>query len=794
MKIQKIINIKKYKSFQNFSWHTFFNTENFHEKMNLLYGENGSGKTSICNILKNLSQNKEFGKYKPEEAEVLINGNKHKYSTQAWDNNISDDVILFFDREFVKKNVHVEHDRGTQHGEQEQESGKLIIEFDEDAINLRSFMKKLEEEKNNKNKQLEDYRRTNSSFLNFILSAEEERIFRKHKNKNNIQLKNVIKSLEAEKSDVEAKINSDQKLLENTQDIIRIEEIDLPNIQLHFSSKEKYQQLFDYELTEKSQNITDQELAAKIKEHKDFFELGFKIRNKHSEQCPFCQTRNEEQKIKDILDIYNKIYDASYKLERGKFLNLKETLSGEIDKLIDQAHNFNIHDIFIKLKKIYDKYAIKDIYSVNEEEELGNMPRLNKLSYLRKKVNELKKPTKEDISNIYDEAYIELNNFSTKLDNLSTLVKAKNKLIRVFKKDHTDTKLNKRIEKNKSILQNVLAELEFLKTDKIDKQKTALRKSKEEAKFNDVLEKAKTNYKEARNKYEAYCSSGAFRKILSKIESYFNNFNFKFKLQLDDTRHAGLTKELPFAFKVIDTHGIERDLKEGLSEGEIQVLSLCFFFAFLDIQKDKSKKILIFDDPITSLDDSNLSSLVDVIADISNRFSQIFILTHHRTFFKFLRKKFRSKTGSKKVVAKEYNVLRNKSSLGGSFICKSKEERFVEKLKRFESHTQEISQNQAAFDIELKIVEYGQYLRYEIEYLIKHKLLHWNKAADFTNVINGIKNNKKVLDEDLDKIREIYSFCNWTTSHVDIGDDHGLAQLKEKINNFVSIYDKVADL
>jgi len=206
-------------------------------------------------------------------------------------------------------------------------------------------------------------------------------------------------------------------------------------------------------------------------------------------------------------------------------------------------------------------------------------------------------------------------------------------------------------------------------------------------------------------------------------------------------------------------------------------LSLCFFFAFLYIQKDKKQKVLVFDDPITSLDNSNLSCLVDLIAEEQKDFSQIFVFSHHRTFFKFLRKRFDKHCN-------EYNLIRNKKEFGGSFICKSKSDKFLDKLKNFETDLAKIPP--ASLDVELKVVEYGQYLRYEVERHIKNNLLHWN-ANDFPTAIDGVKCNKEIDDGDLDKIKQIYSFCNWTTSHVDVGDDHGLGQLKTKIADFVAI-------
>ena len=82
------------------------------------------------------------------------------------------------------------------------------------------------------------------------------------------------------------------------------------------------------------------------------------------------------------------------------------------------------------------------------------------------------------------------------------------------------------------------------------------------------------------------------------------------------------------------------------------------------------------------------------------------------------------------------------------------------------------------------MVEYGQYLRYEVERFIKNDLLHWDKDFNFTKVIDGVKSNQKIAEADLEKIKRVYLFCNWTTSHIDVGDDHGLSQLKDEIEDF----------
>ncbi len=112
----------------------------------------------------------------------------------------------------------------------------------------------------------------------------------------------------------------------------------------------------------------------------------------------------------------------------------------------------------------------------------------------------------------------------------------------------------------------------------------------------------------------------------------------------------------------------------------------------------------------------------------------------------------------------------------------------IEKLRSFDQEFCNIAKQGQSINVESKIIEYGQYLRYEVERFIKNKLLFWDADRQFSKALSGIKKIRNhITDEDLDKINEIYRFCNWTTSHVDVGDNHGLEQLKTKINEFINI-------
>lgn len=778
MKLQSIKTIKKYKCFQNFSWHKFFNNEIFNDEINLLFGENGSGKTAVCNILKSVSGNKDFWKYFPEEACLQINDREYRYSNNLWDKKTNTGSILFFDKEFVDKNIHLGHDRGTLQDEQEQASGKIVIEFDSEAINRRSVKEKCKKARDEAEEKLKKFSGDNKNILEFCLSDEETGFFQKFKNRTEKEIKEAIADIKKTKEKISKKLTTDQTLQKKSSKIQSdISEIEKKKPNLSLSDYEDYQSLFNFEIKETAKIEAEQGLIDKIKIHRDFFESGFEIRKIHSKQCPFCQSKNEEENIKQIIQVYNQLYDSTYKKQQQQFIENKQDLINELESIKETIDDFNLSEVFLELKRLDQNYKIKNIYSV-EEESSRKTPKTERIKELKNKISELKKPNKQDVKELYNAVKAEFEAIEKFFADLDKFITEKNKLIVKFKSDNTDEKLQIRIAENQSKINEIEDKLNFLGSAKIEKQKKKQEKEKELKVLEKSFDAFKAELKEAREKYEEYCSKEVFAKLLNKIETYFKNFNFSFKLKLDTERRTQSTKEFPFAFKVLDQEDKERDFKEGLSEGEWQVLSLCFFFAFLDIQKDRKLKVLIFDDPVTSLDNSNLSCLVDLISEEQGEFSQTFIFTHHRTFFKFLRKKFHKKYS-------EYNVLRNKNIFGGTFICKSKPKKFIEKLKSFENHIQNIPPE--SLDIELKTIEYGQYLRYEVERFIKNELLHWDKADNFTNAINGVKSNKNIPNDDLDKIRQVYLFCNWTTSHIDVGDDHGLSQLKDKIKDFTDI-------
>lgn len=83
---------------------------------------------------------------------------------------------------------------------------------------------------------------------------------------------------------------------------------------------------------------------------------------------------------------------------------------------------------------------------------------------------------------------------------------------------------------------------------------------------------------------------------------------------------------------------------KNLSEGEKSLVSFCYFIAQMDDElqgPDAGKLVIFIDDPISSLDSSHIFfmySLIDTVIAAPRKYGQLFISTHNLEFLKFLKR------------------------------------------------------------------------------------------------------------------------------------------------------------
>lgn len=73
--------------------------------------------------------------------------------------------------------------------------------------------------------------------------------------------------------------------------------------------------------------------------------------------------------------------------------------------------------------------------------------------------------------------------------------------------------------------------------------------------------------------------------------------------------------------------------RNTLSSGDRNTLALAFFFALLDNDPSLASRIVVIDDPITSLDEHRSLTTVQEMRHLSQRTAQVIVLSHDKPFY-----------------------------------------------------------------------------------------------------------------------------------------------------------------
>ncbi|MFY9468959.1 MAG: AAA family ATPase [Solirubrobacterales bacterium] len=124
------------------------------------------------------------------------------------------------------------------------------------------------------------------------------------------------------------------------------------------------------------------------------------------------------------------------------------------------------------------------------------------------------------------------------------------------------------------------------------------------------------------------------------INRYLERFNAGFRLDsvaAADTRSgATCTYNVVINDTPVEVAGREQapgepSFRNTLSSGDRNSLALAFFFASLDADPNLQDKIVVIDDPITSLDDHRSLTTVQEIRRLVDRAKQVIVLSHSKT-------------------------------------------------------------------------------------------------------------------------------------------------------------------
>jgi len=144
----------------------------------------------------------------------------------------------------------------------------------------------------------------------------------------------------------------------------------------------------------------------------------------------------------------------------------------------------------------------------------------------------------------------------------------------------------------------------------------------------------------ARTALEQY-RQNVFPAYQAAINDYLQRFNAGFRLgnfTSVNTRAGSsctynvLINNQPIAVGPANPGPGAPSFRNTLSAGDRNTLALAFFFASLDQDPGLAQKIVVIDDPITSLDDHRSLTTVQEVRNLAQRVAQIIALSHNKPF------------------------------------------------------------------------------------------------------------------------------------------------------------------
>lgn len=596
-------------------------------KLNLIYSENGQGKSTLADILRSLSEGDEsrllgrktvgateqFIKFETSEGiRCLHNGN--------WNNSLSN--ILVFDEVFINDNIY----QG------------LSVDTEQKRRLLPIIIGDVQRRGVEKEKELTASRRELNASLQDL--------------KNRIQAtilppdSDIVMPLSFEEfialpatDDVGAKIESQQRIVDQLLDsepittAEKFRKIELPSIPI-----DALQLLLQREhggiAADAKQKLQDHIVGFSGSDMSSWIQRGTQYRNDELNICPYC---GQTIVVSDLIDLYQSIFDE-------EFIKFEDEVSTFSSRQLDFAAKLSSVKSAIESNIVRDSLWSKYLPTVEilpldyqhiDESLKAVKDNIDKMLATKKdKLQRAQALTVEfeDSYSTWVMAVQKANEYNEKLEGLNRSIDIRRAEVKAGDLSAEGRKLlelrNTRVRHSSQVVNDC-------------RQYKSEESSLEELKKQIVVQQ-ESNSKAIKDTFEKYGQS---------LNKYLQLFSAGFKIAgLKQTRIGGqmradyfillLEEKIPLGND--NTRISQRSFRNVLSEGDKRTLALAFFLSKLEQWADLTDTIIVLDDPVTSMDDSRRNKTVLEIGRLAKRSSQVLVLSHraeflHSIWFRFCR-------------------------------------------------------------------------------------------------------------------------------------------------------------
>jgi len=613
--LEKIISIKNVGRFLDYS----SRGDVSFRKLNLIFADNGQGKTTLCAILHSLqtgqpeylSERKTLGNTNPVYIQLLLAKNIISFSNGTWSATHSD--IAIFDSEFIHNNVyagdHIDHDHkknlyrvilGTQGVQLARQVDALDAQIRDVSSNIRS-----------KKEALSKYLPRGVTLENYLEWQ---------------PVVDVEMKIQQKSSEIATRQLAVEKASE-IQSMELLEKIQLPALPTDFTSV-LGKQLTDL-IADAEELIRRQISRFHMGEEGETWlaqGMGY-IRN---DECPFCGNNLTSN---DLIAAYRSHFNTAYKSLQQEVVSLGQLITDSIGEValntIQQSLSRNL-----ALREFWRQFIKVDLpaFPFIEIQEKYSTVRDSALVLAQRKQENLTQPV------LPDEGFTSA--FAA-LESLQEAVDAYNATVDDY---------NVEINKQKATVQqeDVISPLKKELDELVAKQKRfgpeVIQICQE---YQSTLE-AKTLLGEqkqaAKDKLDQY-SEDILQTYQESINGYLDQFNTGFRIVNTTHDYRGGTPRSVFQIQInntaIDVGDPETDagtpcFKTALSAGDRSALALAFFLATLKHDSQTINKIVVLDDPFTSLDRFRRTCTQQLIRKLIDNAQQVIVLSHDPHFLKLI--------------------------------------------------------------------------------------------------------------------------------------------------------------
>lgn len=630
--INKIRFLKNLAVFKDFNWDAEVTSKNKEvlefKKVNIIYGRNYSGKTTLSRVFRAMETGVISDKYENPECCVCVTENDDVIQTNFTSHN---KVIRVFNDDFIKYNLKFINNSD------EDVQPFAILGGDNNVIEeqIKVLKEKLgSNEEGNETALYKDLKTLETIFntANLTYSLAETTLGTQLSNKaignpsgikynsekfgdinySNAKLKtevDLVKKVDFKPISNEKKILAEKILLEQSKhDISELESLTLSFDE--FSNKAEELVTKPIAQSDKLENLVKDAILNKwVKE-------GRKLHKDRLETCAFCNNEIKKSRWEELEKHFD---EESDKLEReiiGLIVNIKK-----------EIESFNSIEL-IKKNAFYAKYS-DEYETLKQAFDNSITDYKNSLDSL---ISQLEK-RKNDIINIqvFELPKSAISTVELALEKIEELRSKSNEYTEKLSNEQSEAKENLRLREVYDFINTIKYDDQTANIAKLKIAFLVEKKKRDEksAEIGEVLDVISAKLRELKDE-----SKGA-DKVNELLNNYFGHNFLSLKAIEFENEETG---DKQYRFE------IHRGNKKAyhLSEGENSLIAFCYFMAKLqDIDTKDKNPIIWIDDPISSLDSNHIFfiyTLINTQIFGEDDFEQLFISTHNLNFLKYLKR------------------------------------------------------------------------------------------------------------------------------------------------------------